>query len=82
MKRAVAVGGLIAACAACCAVPFLLPLVGLSMFGGALLFDLRWDQILCAIGAVLVVVILAQAMLRPKPKACPADGSCGCKAQD
>lgn len=41
MKRAVTIGGIIAACAACCAIPFLLPFVGLSVFGGGLLFGFR-----------------------------------------
>lgn len=79
MKRAIAVGGLVAACAACCAIPFLLPLVGLGVLGGGILFGLRWDQVLCAAGAALVVVVLVRALRHPKPKACSIDGSCGCK---
>lgn len=79
MKRAIAVGGLIAACAVCCAVPFLLPFVGLSVFGGGLLFGLRWDQIVCAGGAVLVALVLVRAVRASRPKACSTDGSCGCK---
>ena len=79
MKRAVTIGGIIAACAACCAVPFLLPFVGLSVFGGGLLFGFRWDQVLCAVGAALAVVVVARALRSAKPKSCGTDGSCGCK---
>lgn len=82
MNRALAVGGLVAACAACCAVPFLLPLVGLSLFGGGLLLGLGWGQILCAVTAAVVVVFLAHALRAPKPEACSTDGSCGCKPVD
>lgn len=81
MKRAATIGGVIAACAACCALPFLLPLVGLSV-GGGLLLDLRWDQVLCAVGAALAVGVLVRALRGPKPKSCATDGSCGCKPAD
>lgn len=82
MKRAGAIGGIIAACAACCAIPFLLPVVGMTVFGGGLIFGFRWDQILCAMGAALAVILVARALRSSKPKVCPTDGSCGCKAQD
>lgn len=82
MKRPLAIGALVAACAVCCAIPFLLPAIGLGLFGGGLLLGLRWDQILCAVGAVLVVAIVTRSLRAPKPKACSTDGSCGCKATD
>lgn len=78
VKRPLAVAGLVVACAACCALPFLLPAIGLSVFGGGLLFGFRWDQVLCAVAAVAAAV-LARALWTPKPKGCATDGSCGCK---
>lgn len=77
--------GLGLACAACCAIP-LLGLGGLTIGGAGIAgwLGASVDQIVCNGGPLLIVVgagfYLWQQSRRQKRAACPADGSCGCKA--
>lgn len=87
------IAGLILACAACCAVPLLIPaLAGASVFGFQLFKGpLSLDTVLCAIvpaalafAGVYLAFRLFLAWKRKKKtacaqSACQADGKCGCK---
>jgi hypothetical protein len=87
------IAGIILACAACCAVPLLIPaLAGASVFGFKLFKSpLSLDTILCAVVpaalafvGVYLVFKLYLAWKRKKKttcaqSACQADGKCGCK---
>ncbi len=84
---------IILACAACCTVPLLIPvLAGVSVFGFQLFHGpLSLDTILCAIAPavlVFVAVYIAYRLFltwRTKNKpacaqtTCQVDGKCGCK---
>lgn len=89
MKPATKVLGLAAACAACCAVPFLVPLVaGAASVGGlaALLSTLCLEDGVLTFtwveaGIVLAIVgVVATAVLRRRARGTrsPAAGGCGC----
>jgi len=87
------IAGIILACAACCAVPLLIPaLAGASVFGFQLFKGpLSLDAVLCAIAPAALafagVYIAFRLFLTWKRKkratcaqsACQADGKCGCK---
>lgn len=83
-KTALAALGVAGACAACCAIPIALPLVGgLSVVGltglGTSLFlaDHGWLLAAGVLGLAGVVGVLVWRRLRPKPSAC-ARSACGC----
>lgn len=73
--------GMAGACAACCAVPIVMLLMGgatLAATGVAL--SQSWDAVAC--GALMLIVLGAALVLmrRKSPAAsCSVDGSCGCK---
>lgn len=72
-----------AACAACC-VPLLLPLLagaglGTAAAGGALLFGLTLDQLLCFGLPAAILAALVAAWGLKRLRAGPAD--CGCQDQ-
>ncbi|MDP3378279.1 MAG: hypothetical protein Q8R97_07210 [Brevundimonas sp.] len=73
--------GLAGACAACCAMPIVMLLIGgatLATAGAAL--SQSWDAVAC--GALMLIVLGAVLVLmRPKLPApsCSVDGACGCK---
>ena len=82
--------GLVLACAACCAVPLVLPAIaGLSVMGFSLFGrEIGWDAVLCALPLAGLAFIAAYGLiryLRPKKagtcakSTCATAGSCGCK---
>jgi ABC-type uncharacterized transport system YnjBCD permease subunit len=87
------IAGIILACAACCAVPLLIPaLAGASVFGFQLFKGhLSLDTILCAIApaalAFTAVYLAFKLFLAWRRKnrsacvqtACQTEGKCGCK---
>lgn len=80
-KRIAPWAGLGLACAACCTVPFLLPLVvGLGLSGLAAWFTGKLEVIVCTAAAIGVVgVALLSLRRRPAPaRGCKTDGPCGC----
>lgn len=73
--------GLAGACAACCAVPIVMLLMGGATLAAAgVALSQSWDAIAC--GTLMLIVLGAVLVLmRPKRPApsCSVDGACGCK---
>ena len=73
--------GLAGACAACCAVPIVMLLMGGATLAAAgVALSQSWDAIAC--GALMLIVLgAALVLMRPKRPApsCSVDGACGCK---
>ena len=74
-------GGLGLACLACCAAPFLVPVVAVLGSAGLAGFLTRnLDVMACAAVALGVTVIVLLMRKRPaKAVSCQADGFCGCE---
>lgn len=73
MKQAMTLLGLAGACAACCAFPLLVPILGASAVGIAWLSP----QLVLGVGAAFVAAVLVVGLYRQK-KAKATKGSCGC----
>lgn len=76
LKDAVKLLGIGAACALVCALPVLLPALGLTGLG----IGLDTWAVLALIGLGLAVGLIIQRR-RANSAACAVDGSCGCKEQ-
>ena len=73
--------GMVGACAACCAVPIVMLLMGgATLAGTGVALSPSWDTVAC--GALMLIVVGAALLLvrprRPAPS-CSVDGTCGCK---
>ena len=73
MKQTTTFLGLVGACAACCAVPLVLPLLGAGAVGAAWLSP----ELALGLAAAVVVAGVAIGISRQK-KAKAANGACGC----
>ncbi|MCW7536799.1 hypothetical protein OOT46_02885 [Aquabacterium sp. A7-Y] len=89
MKKRLAVLGVVAACAACCA-PLVLPalsaagLLGAGAIGGGVLFGLPLDVVVCGgLALSLLSGMAAWAWLgrRPAAPSCGCQTSCGTEAK-
>ena len=72
----------LAACAACCTVPFLAPLLLSAGLGTAVLTWLSTRSELLGLACLLIGGSVAgfQWWRSRRAASCPADGSCGCRA--
>lgn len=77
MKQTMTFLGLAGACAACCAVPLVLPLLGAGALG------IAWLSPESALGvaAALVVAGLAIGIARQRKASAVANGACGCSGK-
>jgi hypothetical protein len=75
MKRILILLGLVGACAACCAVPVLLPLLLAGIAGTAWLSP----QLALALAAALILAALCFTILRHWKARLGATRSCGCR---
>lgn len=74
MKQTMTFFGLAGACAACCAVPFVLPLLGAGALGAAWLSP----ELALGLAAALVVAGVEIGISRQRKAKAAASGACGC----
>lgn len=74
MKQTMTFLGLAGACAACCAVPFVLPLLGAGALGAAWLSP----ELALGLAAALIAAGVAISVSRQRKAKAAASGACGC----
>lgn len=76
MKRAITFLGVAGACAACCTVPLLLPILGASALGAAWLSP----EFALGVAAIFVLASLAVGISRQRKAKGAATHPCGCSS--
>jgi hypothetical protein len=83
MKKVMTSVGLVAACAACCAIPFAVPAIAAVLASAGLGLSFGWDTALCALILLMSGTLLWRWQSRArKAAAAAANASSGCGCND
>ncbi len=79
MKKVLTGLGLVAACAACCAIPLAVPAIAALLASGGIGLAMGWDTLVCgAILAAAAVLLWRWRANQVRAKQAEAAGGCGC----